>query len=669
MKSALALRKEELGKVGNARAEQYTKGSGDLEVAIQRHWKAEEAKLKDKDGKTDPKKLEEVKQKGFQALQKQHAWGKSHADGAQAEVARLRNEAELVVKRSNDMIDLELNRDLGELNVWAEKHKGFFAGLWAALANLWTTWSKEAKADTSLWEKEKAAKAKEQAADDFAALADLQGTLKEKGKSAVEAALAKMSADKAAVYREFLFGGKSAIDVVAKLMTTRLVKDRLPELRTKLEQTISKELSPAELQRVAGQLRPGFSAIEVAQEVRDSISGHGTKEDRLFAALKGLNAMERAAVRAAYNQRFAPGNFDADIKADLSGAELEKGEALLRGDKKGADAADLKDAVGAHVTDLKAFTKIMRDKTPAEIEDLKGQYLRDTGRRLEDDLRSSLGPNRAKEAEALLSGDTAKADAMRIEFDIHGVDMKGTIFSKDTKDAQATIEQIRQEVKKDVSSMRFDSVEDRRDYLKREYQRRIDLVRKAYGDTFARSLEADLQEQLGGTHVVHGRDVKKPTGDLDLMNALLAGDETAIDAAKLSAEKQSTYVSDSSVVDVLRNQVARARAEVREENAKKFEELQKKLAAKKNHKRAIRQGGREATQHSRRRGPTTGDRLHARAGEGVPETRRRNVDRQVDCRQHERKRPTTRVRALRNGTRSGRRPGRRGQQRGRRDGR
>lgn len=114
----------------------------------------------------------------------------------------------------------------------------------------------------------------------------------------------------------------------------------------------------------ANALMSGDSAAADAATIAEAVDGLGTDEKAIKNALRGKTPEELEAIKAAYKAKYGV-DLVADLRDDMSGAELENALALADGDPDKADAADLEDAMAGPGTDedkMKEVYERIRDE-------------------------------------------------------------------------------------------------------------------------------------------------------------------------------------------------------------------------------------------------------------------------------------------------------------------
>lgn len=282
--------------------------------------------------------------------------------------------------------------------------------------------------------------------------------------------------------------------------------------------------------------KPGFSAGNLIREVRGAIKGWGTDEERLFRAIEGHTPLQLAAMRKAYRATYDD-DMDEEIADDLGGSEKDRAKALLTGDPILGAVATLRDAMDGAGTDEETIMRTLRGRSPAERAAIISTYEQTYHRPLKADLDSEMGGAELGQADALLQGDTVKADAMALKDAMDGI---GT----DDPEIHAVYARIRDEVESEAAAKGWKTAQ-----VQAELKRRTAELKAVYDRTFNASLEEDFDSELSG-------------GDLNLALAEQAGDQTGMDAATLQIEHLSAWTSDDKVNEVLKAQYQRAEREV-----------------------------------------------------------------------------------------------------------
>lgn len=165
-----------------------------------------------------------------------------------------------------------------------------------------------------------------------------------------------------------------------------------------------------------------------------AMDGLGTDERAIHRVLAGRTREELDALRRIYADHYPGHDLDKDLRAELSGTELEAAQAALSGDPIKQAAAALKNAAAGVGTDEQAVhealarinkltaadTKTGKVKDPAAREKLAAEFERITGRSLEGMLTSELSGSERRVALKEARGDQAGAAAVKLDDAMHG---------------------------------------------------------------------------------------------------------------------------------------------------------------------------------------------------------------------------------------------------------
>jgi hypothetical protein len=186
-----------------------------------------------------------------------------------------------------------------------------------------------------------------------------------------------------------------------------------------LDRDLKGEMSGKDLSR-AQALMKGDSAGATATALRQAMGGLGTDEKAVFSALEGKSAKEREQISAAYKKQTGR-DLQSALKSELSGAELDRANATLKGDNAKADAAKLRDAMAGMGTDEAAIMRTLEGKNAKERQAIAENYKKMYGTDLSKALKSELSGSELTEAKAHLDGDTAKASAAKLRTAMAGL--------------------------------------------------------------------------------------------------------------------------------------------------------------------------------------------------------------------------------------------------------
>lgn len=352
--------------------------------------------------------------------------------------------------------------------------------------------------------------------------------------------------------------GTNPLDFAAARLKQTIASGHLDAVRPVLEQELiatpvaQGEYDKAEkLNRVAMAVGGGgFDAAKIAQDVHGAMDQIGTDEDLIFRSLKGLNSLRGAVVRKFYTARYG-GSLDADLEDEMSGDELSRAQAQIDGKVALADAVALHDAVAGLGTDEAAIMSLLRNKTPEEVEAIRAEYLAKYGETLDGALKDDLSEgNEIDQANALLSGDTATADAIALDEAMRGGWTGLGTAEGDIEKVQTT---VRDEVLARARSENWTAAQ-----AEAEVRRRLKAIEDRFGERYKNVAQYN-EPGLAGDSVLKRAFASELSGaELDLANALQDNDLTRADAARIEIERTGFYASDEKLVKVMRSQYERA---------------------------------------------------------------------------------------------------------------
>jgi cardiolipin synthase A/B len=238
------------------------------------------------------------------------------------------------------------------------------------------------------------------------------------------------------------------------------------------------------------QKKAGPDPAEIARAAADlfeGMKGLGTDERMVLTALQGRGPEEIQALRAPYEKRYGR-SLDAELSRELGGKDLQAAQAAMAGDPVAAAAATLEAAVAGLGSDAELVHATLRALPDEEhrkkvAEEVRRRTGKSIGDLLDDELR---GANR-EQAQLLLAGKRADADALRLVTAMKGL---GT----DEEAVHATLEGAKT-------------------------REELDAIVAAYEARTGRSLDADIFKEMSGAH-------------LDLATWLAVGDQAGGKAAR-----------------------------------------------------------------------------------------------------------------------------------------
>jgi hypothetical protein len=459
------------------------------------------------------------------------------------------------------------------IRAWADTKLGQERSWWQKLFDQFSDWSRQSKVQTEAWETQKNAETKDAVVRD---LATVDGLVQAVGEDVDLATLDRrrdLTEEQKAIIRAYLTpgpGGRDPISAVAAGLRVRMAQRQSPDLVAKMDKKLLEKVQEEQdfntLDQLGAAQRPGFKAKDISSKLHNAMAGWGTEEEEVYAALANLTPLQSAIVRKRYQSDWG-NSLDADIDDEFSGEEKRRAQALLEGKQATADAAALREAVSGGITGLgtdeKTIWQTLRNKTPEEREAIAAEYRKLYNVELKADLEDDLSGHDMDRANALLAGQTAKADAIAIDAAMRG----GTGIGTDESDIEDVYKQIRQEVASahpDWSSTQVEA-----EVARRNQEVEVEFSAK-YSKDYGVGPEASALRQA------FKEDLSGP--ELDLANAMADNNLVAADAARIKIEADGVYTSDDTVNKLLQAQYERALDTARRDQKPAMQrELQKKI--------------------------------------------------------------------------------------------
>lgn len=532
-------------KVGDLRESQLTRNETLIVNAYKRADQADQEKIK-----ADPAKYSALA--GGESLK----WMNDRIREVNAEFRKLRKEVTDKTAEHSAAVTLVGIEAHKMIRQWANGKLGQQQNFWQELIDSINDWVTQTKAQTAAWE----VMENQQNRDEIARnLLQVDGLVQLVGENVDLETLDQrkdLSAEQKAIIKTYLTPGPEArnpISAVAAGLRVKISQDKRKDLTEKMErELIAKPRDEwKNLDKLCAAQRPGFNAKSITSKLHEAMDQWGTDEDMVYGALAGLTPLQAATVRKAYRADWGR-ELEDDIKDEFSGAEKKRAIALLEGKQAVADAAALYEAMEGGITgwgtDEATIWKTLRNKSPEEREAIAAEYERISGRKLNTVLKDELGGHELDRSDALMEGNTAKADAIGIDAAMRG----GTGLGTDKSEIEGIYKEIRQEVA--AAHPDWSSAQVEAEILRRNQEVEVEFnakYAKDYGSPEGSALRTAFNEDLSGP-------------ELDLVNALADNDLVAADAARIKYEANSVfYVSDDAVNTVLQGQYERALDDVR----------------------------------------------------------------------------------------------------------
>ena len=190
-----------------------------------------------------------------------------------------------------------------------------------------------------------------------------------------------------------------------------------------LRKDIKSELGGSDLKRAEAALA-GDVAGAKADRLAQAMDGVGTNEKEIFETLEGTSAQERKAISDAYERRHNV-KLDDRLKGELSGTDLDRAQALMRGDTAAADAAKLRGAMAGIGTDEAGVYDTLKGKSPQQIDAIKSAYAKKYGNgdpsALKKAIEADFGGAEKDKALSMLEADPAASGAAELKRAMDGI--------------------------------------------------------------------------------------------------------------------------------------------------------------------------------------------------------------------------------------------------------
>ncbi|KAB2911354.1 MAG: hypothetical protein F9K40_00945, partial [Kofleriaceae bacterium] len=281
------------------------------------------------------------------------------------------------------------------------------------------------------------------------------------------------------------------------------------------------------------------AANTAVTELEGAMNRWGTDEAAVFNALKGKSPEQIAMMKKAWAERHPGQSLDAILEDELSGTDLKEAKALMSADPVQAAVAQLHNASDGLGTDDEKILATLKDiKDPEVRKKVAAEYEKQTGDKLDAMLEDEMSGMDKDLAKALKGNDETgkvnQGEVAAIEADkaMHGG------FLTDIADGIAdTVGADREAVRKAVGNAVLPGLGDElgtdiggtdesalyKALESCETPEDREALKKAYEARYpGRTLEGDLKGELTAK-------------EQDVTTALLAGDKTSAEAAKMAA--------------------------------------------------------------------------------------------------------------------------------------
>lgn len=486
-------------------------------------------------------------------------WGDERVT-AVTEAIRLKLAATTERTRSHrSQIEAAGSAGIEAARVWAEDRELEGQSWWTRMLTRIRRWLSESNQLTEQWHVRRTTENRNAVANDLVLIDAARARLAEGVTQDELLADEALTEQQRELLEQFFAAGPDAnpLDIAANRLRDNVAMGHLERARQVFEDELvatpvgEGDFDTVEkLNQVARAGGGGFDAAHIAQELHAAMDQMGTDEARIYASLRGLSRLRGAVVRKQYYAMFGS-SLDDDFESELSGDELARAQAGIEGQTARADAIALHDAIAGWGTDEAAIMGLLRNKTPAEVEAIRAEYLSMYGQTLQAALEADLEEgNEIDQANALMSGDTATADAIAIDDA-----MRGGLTGWGTGEAEveAVYTRVRSEVLALAEAQSWTSAQ-----MEAEVRRRLAAIEERFGRRYANVEQYNAPGLEGETVLARAYRSELSGADLDLANALQRNDLVAADAARIEIERTGFYSSDERLRGVLRSQYERA---------------------------------------------------------------------------------------------------------------
>jgi Annexin len=474
-------------------------------------------------------------------------WSIERVREVRARFAELIGEVQRVTKAHRDAIVRARVSATEALHQWADREIGDRTSGWERLWDRIRSWGEEARDVAKAWEEARTAALHADLQGDLAFINEIESGARSEAEMRALAGIGSLSEAQKAIVTAYFTEPRDKLSAVAAGMRVRIAAIRTPRLKEQLDEMLYKQ-PPSEWPRVAAVAESeggGISIVKRGEEFHASVDQWGTDESKLYASLTGLTKLQRHALDLWYREEH-DSTIAAELKDELEDAELDRAEALMRGDELAADAAAIRDEIESVGTDEQEIYRALRKRNSEDRARLEAIYLDRYKVTLAEDLEKDLSGEELKRAEALRQGDIERADAIGLQYAQTGKWHGGP----DSDEIQAIYAQNRAELEQQAAREGWTS-----DELKAKVLARNKAIDEAHKAEY-RSVTGGPGE---GLRASFEKNLRGPARDLAL--GLHDQDWARADAARLEIERRSFITDDKVVNQILESQYTRARKE------------------------------------------------------------------------------------------------------------
>lgn len=485
------------------------------------------------------------------------AWTDERIKWAGEQVGRLVKDAAAATRRNRSAIETAGSAGVEAARRWAEDRVLAGQTWWTRFLFRVRRWIAEANDANEQWRVRRTQLQRDTVAVDLQAVAMAQARIAAGMTQDQIQADTTLSSATRAIVAQYFAAGRDPLQFAAERLRGTIALDHVAHAREVFEAELIarpvayRDAETAEkLAEIARSTGGPFDPEGIARKLRAAMDQIGTDEDLIFSSLRGITPFRGHVVRKFYRVMYDR-DLDKDIDDEMSGDEYRQAMAELEGQQSKADAIAIHDAVAGFGTDEAKIYATLRGKSPEEVEAIRAEYLARYGETLDAALKGDLSEgNEIDQANALLQGDTAQADAIALDEAMRG---GVTGLGTDEDEINKVLTRVREESLERARAEHWTSAQ-----LQAEVRRRLAEISERFGRQYGDVAQYQAPGLEGGTVLERALGSELSGAELDLSRALLKNDMTAADAARLEIERTGFYTSDSAVNAVLRGQYERS---------------------------------------------------------------------------------------------------------------
>ncbi|HEX8665140.1 MAG TPA: hypothetical protein VF744_14040, partial [Beijerinckiaceae bacterium] len=515
-------------------------------------------------GKTTPEEMLDAER----AFQPVRIWRDDQMRGLERELDRGKTGADTETTGFSDTVR-ERGREAREaVRDWAARRLGYERSWLQRLLDWISDWRSQAERESAAWQ-EQQTQATLQATLDGVAFVDAEvARLRTMSEAERAAEFANLSAEQQTIIMAFFESGGDRIEAVAAGLMSRIAGQRRPEILRRIEAAVLASSDHGRMMTAASTANESFNPAKlrsICHDLRAAFTGPGTEEPDVFKALQGLTALEGKLVEWKYEDMYHEPlrqRLDSELNdwATWSSHDIDRANAMLEGRNAEAIAVELDQAMhgtwnGLGVgTDNDTIMRVLRNKSPSEIAEIRRAYRARYGRDLDTEITGELndwfvaGTHDTERFQALMRSDTAVADAIAVDQKLHGGTL-GLGLGTDRAGVDAIYSQIDQEIGQDAERYGWNSAR-----VEAERRRRRMAVSAGYEARYGSdrpraegqsALDAAFEDEASDADLALLRGISGSNRDLTREGL----DYASINASRIALERQAIFYHDDKVIN------------------------------------------------------------------------------------------------------------------------